>query len=449
MPAAALSNSEGPEHSAALDPAPPARGGEERQVEERRSPVPDSAPRKKDDAAKGAPAEPQKKPANPRKRLLLGAIAATIVLGALAYWYHGTFFEDTDDAQIDGYISTISPRVAGTVIAVHVDDNQKVVSGQALVDLDPADLRIARDQARAALAQAEAQLRAEQSNAEVTQTSNQTLVSTSASDIASVQAGVAEARQAVAQANAQLKQAEADARLARLEQERAEQLFASGAVARAELDNRSAARAAADAKLDAAEQSVGRAERMVDEQLAKARAASDRFREAKENTPDVLDAKRATVELRKASVDAARASLEQAELNLSYASIASPVSGVVGKRSVNVGDRVTPGQALLGITQTEKLWVTANFRETQIRNLRVGQRATIHVDALGRDFEGHVASFAAATGARYSVLPPENASGNYVKVVQRLPVRVQLEPKQAGLELLRPGMSVEPKVRVK
>ncbi|HEY1534814.1 MAG TPA: HlyD family secretion protein [Polyangiaceae bacterium] len=389
------------------------------------------------------------KPLSKGKRLALISGAAVIVLGAAAYWYHGTFFEDTDDAQIDGYISSLSPRVGGTVTAVHVDDNQTVSPNQVLVELDPTDLRVARDQAKAALAQAAAQLRAEQSNASVTETSNQTLVATTSSDVASGQAGVAEAQQSAAQASAQIKQAEADAQLAQTERQRTEQLFSSGAVARAEYDSKVAAADAASAKLEAQREAVEAARRRIDEESAKAHAAFSRLKDAEETGPDVLDAKRATVELRKASVDAASAALEQAELNLTYATIIAPVKGIVGKRSVNIGDRVSAGQALLGITQTSKLWVTANFRETQVRNMHVGQRATVHVDALGRDFDGEVESLAAATGSRYSVLPPENASGNYVKVVQRLPVRLRLLPGQAGLELLRPGMSVEPKVRVK
>ena len=445
--------------AAASEPEPP-----------RDTPAPDSSPRKKQEEgaqdrgassdapvskdAKGAPdaskaAEKAKKPLSPRKKALLIGGAAVLALGGAVYWYHGTFFEDTDDAQIDGYISSVSARVSGTVTAVNVDDNQKVGPGQPLVELDPTDLRVARDQAKAALAQAQAQLRAEQSGASVTETTNETLVSTSSSDVASGYAGVAEARQSVAQTAAEIKQAEADALLAQTEQQRAAQLFQSGAIAQAELDNRTAAAQAASAKVEAEREGLEAAKRRVDEQAAKANAANSRLHDAQVNAPDVLAGKRATVDLRKASVDAASAALEQAELNLQYASVSAPVPGIVGKRSVNVGDRVSAGQSLLGITQVDKLWVTANFRETQVRHMRVGQHATVHVDALGRDFEGTVESLAAATGSRYSVLPPENASGNYVKVVQRLPVRVRLEPKQAGLELLRPGMSVEPTVRVK
>ncbi len=431
------------------------------------TPVPDSAPRKKNEAQgeqtaeaapdakpenkEGAKAEqkPDKKPLSRGKRLALIGGGVVLVLGAAGWWYHGTFFEDTDDAQIDGYISSVSSRVAGTVTAVYVDDNQTVRDQQRLIELDTTDLLVERDQAKAALAQADAQLRAEQSNASVTATTNETLVSTSSSDVASGRAGVAEAQQSVAQAQAQIKQTESDAALAQIEQARAVQLFQSGAIARAELDSKTAAAQAAAATLVAQREGVGAARRRVDAEAAKAQAAASRLQDAKQNAPNVLEAKRATVDLRKASVDAARAALAQAELNIGYATVNAPVRGIVGKRAVNVGDRVTVGQALLGITQVDKLWVTANFRETQVRHMRVGQRVTVHVDALGLDFDGELQSIAAATGSRYSVLPPENASGNYVKVVQRLPARIRLLPKQAGLELLRPGMSVEPKVSVK
>jgi len=263
------------------------------------------------------------------------------------------------------------------------------------------------------------------------------------------QAGVAEARQAVAQASEQIKQAEADDQLAALEKKRAETLLQSGSIAQAEYDRRAAAADASAAHLQASREGVEAARRRVDEQLAKTAAASSRLHEAKDNAPDVLEAKQAEVQLRQAGVDAARAALEQAELNLGYTRVSAPLAGVVGKRSVNVGDRVSPGQALLGVTQVAKLWVTANFRETQLERMHPGQVVTVHVDAVDSDFTGKVESIAAATGARYSLLPPENASGNYVKVVQRMPVRIALLPGQSGFERLRPGMSVEPQVRVK
>src|SRR5882724_5564155 len=417
-------------------------------LEEARAPTPPN-----DAAPQSEPAKPtQQKPKQPLslfKRALIVGAGALVALALAGYWYHGTFYEDTDDAQVDGYITNVASRVGGTVVAVHVEDNQPAKEGQLLLELDPTDLRVARDLARAALAQAQAQLHAEQSTTSVTETSNETLVKTSSSELVSGQAGVAEARQAVAQASEQIKQAEADDQLAALEKKRAETLLQSGSIAQAEYDRRAAAADASAAHLQASREGVEAARRRVDEQLAKTAAASSRLHEAKDNAPDVLEAKQAEVQLRQAGVDAARAALEQAELNLGYTRVSAPLAGVVGKRSVNVGDRVSPGQALLGVTQVTKLWVTANFRETQLERMHPGQAVTLHVDAVNADFAGKVESIAAATGARYSLLPPENASGNYVKVVQRMPVRIALLPGQSGFERLRPGMSVEPQVRVK
>jgi membrane fusion protein, multidrug efflux system len=153
--------------------------------------------------------------------------------------------------------------------------------------------------------------------------------------------------------------------------------------------------------------------------------------------------------VRQANLEFARAQLRQAELNLGYAKVTAPVAGIIGKRSVNIGDRVQPGQQLMALTQNAQIWVTANFRETQIERMRPGQPVTVHVDAIDRDYEGTVENFAGATGSRYSLLPPENATGNYVKVVQRIPVRITFKPDQPEMERLRPGMSVEPKVRVR
>jgi len=383
------------------------------------------------------------------RKLLIAGVAAAAVLAGVGYWYRGTFYEDTDDAQVDGYISNIAPRIGGTVTAVRVDDNQAVAPGALLVELDPSDYRVARDQAQATLAQAEAQLRAEQPNVAITQTSNDTLVSTSSSDVASGRAGLAEAQRSLAQAVAQLAQAKANDQLSQVDRERAENLYRTGAIAKSEYDAKESAAAASIAGVDALRESVEAARRRIDDQGAKLHAAVSRETEAKSNAPQTLETKRASVDLRQASVDIAKSQLEQAELNLTYTHIVTPVGGIVGKRSVNLGDRVNVGQELLALTQTDKLWVTANFRETQVRRMHEGQHVKVYVDALDHDFEGEVESLAAATGSRYSVLPPENATGNYVKVVQRLPVRIHLLPGQPGLERLRPGMSAEPEVRVK
>ncbi len=203
------------------------------------------------------------------------------------------------------------------------------------------------------------------------------------------------------------------------------------------------------ANVEALRQGVEAAKKRVVEQQAKAQATSSRLEEAQSNAPKQLDAKRAEVDSRRASVEIARAALQQAELDLRYTHIAAPIGGIIGKRSVNIGDRLSVGQEVLALAQTDNLWVTADFRETQLRRMKVGQHATVYVDSLGKDFDGEVQGFGAATGSRFSVLPPENATGNYVKVVQRLSVRIRLLPGQEGLDRLRPGMSTEIKVRVK
>jgi membrane fusion protein (multidrug efflux system) len=182
---------------------------------------------------------------------------------------------------------------------------------------------------------------------------------------------------------------------------------------------------------------------------AKLDGALARQREVQQNAPRQLGTREATVQARRAYLELARAQVDEAQLNLGYARIVAPADGIIGKKSVNVGDRVQPGQQLMALTQTGDLWVTANFRETQLQHMRAGQRVRVGVDGLSRDFEGRVESFAGATGSRYSLLPPENATGNYVKVVQRIPVRIKLEPGQPEMNRLRPGMSVEPKVWIR
>jgi membrane fusion protein (multidrug efflux system) len=364
------------------------------------------------------------------------AIAIPLILAAVvAWWLYARQFEDTDDAQTDANISAISPRVPGTVTAVHVVDNQWVKAGDLLVELDPSDLEVAVAQAKAALAQAEAAYDAEQPSVSITETSNRASLSNADAELANALADLGAAER-------DLDQAEANDRYAQLQRDRGENLVASQAISRDEFDRRTSA-------ADAAAASARAARKRVDQRKARLVTAQARLRETRLNAPRQLVAREAELLARQASRELARAQLKQAELNLGYARIVAPVAGIVGKKSVNIGDRVQPGQQLLALTQTDDVWVTANFRETQIERLRAGQAATVHVDAIGRDYRGTVESFGGATGSRYSLIPPENASGNYVKVVQRIPVRIRLEPSQPEMDRLRPGMSVEPKVRVR
>jgi membrane fusion protein (multidrug efflux system) len=325
--------------------------------------------------------------------------------------------------------------VSGTVVAVHVVDNQEVKAGDVLVEIDTADLRVALAQAKANVAQAEAQVSAENPSIPITATSN-------VAALRNADADVETARTDLDAADAEEEQAKANDRLARADLQRAEQLVQGGSIARSEYDQRRAV-------ADVARAAVVAAHRRAAGKKAKLDAALARQREVEQNAPRQLGTREATVQARRAYLELARAQLDEAQLNLGYTRIVAPADGVIGKKSVNVGDRVQPGQQLMALTQTGDLWVTANFRETQLQHMRAGQRVRVGVDGLSRDFEGRVESFAGATGSRYSLLPPENATGNYVKVVQRIPVRIRLEPGQPEMKRLRPGMSVEPKVWIR
>jgi membrane fusion protein (multidrug efflux system) len=384
-----------------------------------------------------------------RRPLFIAAVVLALAAAGLAYWLRARRFEETDDAQVDGSISNVSPRVSGNVLAVYVAENQVVKAGDPLADLDPVDLQIAFDQAKAQVAQAQALLEAEDPSVPITQTANKSAVSTASSDLIGAQAGLAAARSDVAQLTAQLAQARANDRQAQLDKSRAEKLVAQGAVSQADYDARVNAATATAAAALAIEQSLEAAKNRVAQQQAQIGALQSKLTEITANAPRQVATRQASVIMRQAALDLAKAQLAQAEKNLSYAKIVAPISGVVAKKSIAVGDRVAPGQLVIALAQVDSLWVTANYRETQLERMRMGQPATIHVDAVDLDLHGSVESIGGATGSRLSVLPPENASGNYVKVVQRIPVRIKVDPGQNGLDRLRIGMSVEPTVTVR
>src|SRR3954466_4610547 len=389
------------------------------------------------EARKGAPeaaAPPDpKKGSKLRPRIIVGVAVAGIIV--LVWWLHARKFEDTDDAQIDGNIISVSPRVPGTVVAVHVVDNQVVKAGDPLVDLDPTDLEVSLAQARANVAQAQAAYEAENPNVAITVTSNRAQVQSTEDD-------VADARADLLAAQRDLDQAEAQDRYAQSQRERARQLVASKTISPADYDQRVSAADVTKANVEAARHRIA-------QKRAQLSAAESRLKEARQNAPRQLVSREAGLQVRKANLELAQAQLRQGQLNMGYTKITAPTAGIGGKKAVNVGERVQTGQQLLALTQIGDLWVTANFRETQIEGMKVGQPAEVHVDSIDKDYRGTVESFAGATGSRYSLLPPENASGNYVRVVQRVPVRIRFDPGQPGMERLRPGMSVEPKVRVR
>jgi membrane fusion protein (multidrug efflux system) len=410
--------------------------------------LPAAAPTTSSPSAAAA-AAPASSAARPRRLGVVLGVAIALGAAGVAYWMHQRRFEATDDAQIDGSISNVSPRTSGNVTSVYVSENQPVKQGDVLAEIDPADLQIALAQAKAQVAQAQAQLDAEDPTVPITLTSNQSAVATAHSDVAAAQAGLAAARKDVEQLTAQLAQAEANNRTAQLEKQRSEKLVGQGAVSQSDYDTRLNTAAAAAASVDALRQSLAGAKDRVEQQQAQLVAHQSHAVEIASNAPRQVATRQASVAMRQAELELAKAQLAQAERNVSYAKITAPVSGIVAKKSIAVGDHVAPGQLVIAITQTDSLWVTANYRETQLERMQPGQPAAVHVDAIDLDLRGVIESIGGATGSRLSVLPPENASGNYVKVVQRIPVRIRLDAGQPGLDRLRIGMSVEPQVTVR
>jgi membrane fusion protein (multidrug efflux system) len=391
--------------------------------------------------------EEEKKPHPLRKFIILGALILVATAGLL-WWMHSRQFEDTDDAQVDGHTSGIAARIAGNVVAVYVDENQFVKAGEVLVDLDPRDNKVAVEQARSQWLQAQAQTQAEQPNVPVTETTNQTTIANAGSEIVGAQAAVAAAERDYQAALAKIRESEANNAKAQLDVERYRPLAEKDEIPKEQFDQVLATAKALAATVAANQASAASSLRQVDQRRSQLTEAQQRAEEARKNAPQQVAIRQANVLSRRSSAEAAHAQLDQAMLNLQYCKIISPVNGIVSKRVAEVGEHVTPGQQVMLVTQLDDMWVTANFRETQLRKMHPSQSARIHVDALDADFDGYLDSMPAASGSITSLLPPENATGNYVKVVQRLPVRIRFKKGQTGLDRLRPGMSVEPKIAV-
>ncbi|HTV57733.1 MAG TPA: HlyD family secretion protein [Verrucomicrobiae bacterium] len=383
----------------------------------------------------------------PRARVFAIIVVLILLVGGYFGYRYLSSYESTDDAEIDGHLMPLSARITGYVQKVNVDDNQYVTTGSVLVEIDPRDYQVAVDQARANLAAAEATARSLNITVPVTSINTNSQISSSEADVENARAGILSAQQQYDAAQAQLTSAEALNVKAQDDLVRYKQL-----VDKEEVSEQTYDQAVAAAKSDAAAVAAARASAASSrEQVtqAKARLAQAMANLAASQTgPRQVASTRARAESAEASVKQMEAALEQAELNLQYTKIIAPVDGVVMK-SVEVGMNVQPGQQLLTIVPLNEVWVTANFKETQLKYMRPGQAAEIHVDANGRTYRGHVDSIAGSSGARLSLLPPENATGNYVKVVQRVPVKIVFEPGQDNDHYLRLGMSVEPKVWVK
>jgi membrane fusion protein, multidrug efflux system len=376
---------------------------------------------------------------------LVLAIAAGV---GLYFWLQSRQFESTDDAEVEAHLNSISSRVDGSVTHVYVDDNQIVKAGDPLVDLDPRDFQVAIDQSRAQVAQARSQVTAQQPNVPITQVESSTNISGAEADVATAEAGVGVAERDRESALARLAEAQANAAKARSDLARYTLLIKNEEVSQQEFDQVAATAKAQEATVDANRAAVESAARTVDQRRAQLLQVKSRLGQYQRNAPAQLAIRQANVESQQANQQTAQAMLEQAELKLSYTKIVAPAAGIVLKRSAEVGERINAGQQLLMIAQIGDIWVTADFKETQMHNIHPGQSVRIHVDALRLDFDGYVETIGGSTGAIASVLPPENATGNYIKIVQRIPVRLRFKPNQNGLDRLRPGMSVEPEVRI-
>jgi membrane fusion protein (multidrug efflux system) len=372
--------------------------------------------------------------ANPRAKWIVAAVAILLLVAGAFIWHYYSVRESTDDAQIDGHINPISPRVTGTVLRVLHDDNEVVQAGDLLVELDPKDYEVAVDRARADLANAQANATAANVGVPLTQT-------TSSSQLVAADAGVKGAERDIESAKAKLNDAQAMYAKTSADLKRMEQLIAKDEISHQQYDAAVAANNSAKAQVDAATSAIASAESRAAQSQAQAEAAR--------TVPEQLKVTRARAGAASAEVQRAISTLAQAELNLKYTRIVAPVTGVLSKRSVEPGQTVQAGQPLFSIVNLDDIWTTANFKETQLRDMKVGQKAKIKVDAYGKEFSGTVESIGAATGARFSLLPPENATGNYVKVVQRIPVRIRFDKGQDPNHQLRPGMSAEPVVYTK
>lgn len=371
---------------------------------------------------------------HPAAKWILLVLALVVIAAAIFVWHYYSVRESTDDAQIDGHIDPISARVSGTVLRVLHDENEFVQAGTLLVELDPKDYEVALDRARADLADAEANATAAQVGVPLTTT-------TSSSQLQAADAAVIAAEREVDSARSRVQEAQANYNKAAEDLKRFQQLVQKDEVSRQQYDAAVATAAAAKATLDSANSMVANAE---------SRAAQARAQAASAHTvPEQVKVTKAKATAATAEVQRARAALAQAELNLQYTKIVAPVTGILSKRNVEPGQVVQIGQPLFSIVNLDDIWVTANFKETQLKNMRPGQRVTVAVDAYGKDYSGTVESISGATGARFSLLPPENATGNYVKVVQRVPVRIRFDKGQNPNHLLRPGLSVVPTVFVK
>ena len=394
-------------------------------------------------------ASPSRRSKTRMRWLILILALVGVAASALLYRYFAAW-ESTDDAQIDGYIHPVSSRVSGYVTRVLVDDNQYVEAGTVLVQLDPKDYDVALANAKATLANDQASAAALRTNVPITSVNTSSQLSTAQADLDNANAGLIATQRSLDAAQAFLHQAEANDLKAQDDVNRYKPLAAKDEIPQQQYTQAVHSQQATAAAAEAARASAAAAEQAVTQARARIAQAQAAVQYA-QTQPQQISVQRSRAQAAGAETERAAAILQQAQLNLQYTTVVAPVSGIVGQRSVQPGQNVVPGQQMMTIVplDSQNIWVTANFKETQLKRMRPGQNVKISVDTYGRKYDGHVLNIAGASGARYSLLPPENATGNYVKVVQRIPVKIVFEKGQDPEHLLRPGMSVEPNVNVK
>jgi membrane fusion protein (multidrug efflux system) len=404
--------------------------------------------------------------ANTKSKNVLGRIFVVIVVlslitGGYLFWLHLSKFESTDDAQVDGQLYAISSRINGHVIEVKVDDETEVKAGDVLVVLDPKDYEVAVAKARADLADAVATYQSTRTDVPITSVNTRSTLTNANSARLDASAGVSGSERQLGAARARLATAQANVRVAQAnftrasqDVERYKQLVSKDEISKQQYDQAVAAMDAARATLDAqnaqvneAAQNIQVAEKNVEQAQTRVQQADAQIQAALTG-PQQVKVQEARAQSAAAKVEEQKALLDQAELNLKYTTIVAPVDGIVGKKNVAEGQNIAAGQELMAVVPVEGLWITANFKETQLEKMHVGQPVKITVDAYNRQYTGKVLRISGASGARFSLLPPENATGNYVKVVQRIPVRIALDPGQDSDHLLRQGMSVTPTVQL-
>jgi membrane fusion protein (multidrug efflux system) len=399
------------------------------------------------------------RPRTRRVRLVFFAVLILAVIAAIPIYNYYSSRESTDDAQVDGHIVPISSRIDGTILSVLINDNQVVTAGAQLVKLDPADYQVKFDQAQANVAAAESQANAAKLNVPIIEINTSSQIKTSSADVQVARAAVeASQRQLdaanarLASAKAQLVQAQANNDKAQKDLVRYKELVQKDEISQSQYDAYVATAQSSSAQVETARAGVNEALHNVDvadasiaQAKARLNAAHVTERQSQSSAPRQQANSQAQYEAATAEVKQNQAALEQAKLNLDYTVLRAPVSGLVSKKNAEPGMRVAPGQQVMAIVPLDDVWVTANFKETQLKRMRIGQEVEVKVDAYGgRRYKAHIDSIAAGSGAVFSLLPPENATGNYVKVVQRVPVKIVLEPGQNQDRLLRPGLSVEP-----